>query len=220
MAIGDRLPAGWCRRALAVDRHAEGTTVGVMVRLDTISTRTGDGGETGLCDGSRLAKDHALIQAIGAVDEANAVLGLVRLEQLPADIAAALPQVQNDLFDLGSDLATPPGTALEARIPRVLASQVERLDRWLAAGIGGLTPALSFVLPAGSRAATMLHLARTVVRRGERDVVAAMHALPGRSFNPELMRYLNRLSDLCFVWSRLCNEGGRADVLWVPGAGR
>jgi len=191
-----------------------------MVRLDVIATRTGDAGTTGLADGTRLAKDHALINAIGAVDEANCVLGLVRLEALPEAIAVALPQLQNDLFDLGADLGTPPGTPFEARIPRLVAAQVARLDAWLAEVVANLVPATSFVLPAGSRAATVLHLARTVVRRAEREVVAAIHAEGGRSFNPELVRYLNRLSDLCFAWSRQCNQGGAADVLWVPGAGR
>jgi cob(I)alamin adenosyltransferase len=219
-AIVDRPSGAGCRTALAVARGAKGASVEIMVRLDAISTRTGDDGTTGLCDGSRLDKDHALIHAIGAVDEANCILGLVRLERLPPEIAAALPQVQNDLFDLGSDLATPPGTPLEARIPRIQAAQVERLDRALAGAVGVLAPAASFVLPAGSRAATILHVARTVVRRAERDVIAAGHALPQRHFNPELVRYLNRLSDLCFAWSRQCNDQGRADVLWVPGAGR
>lgn len=191
-----------------------------MVRLDAIATRTGDAGTTGLADGTRLAKDHALIAAIGAVDEANSVLGMVRLEALPEAIALALPQLQNDLFDLGADLGTPPGTPFEARIPRLVAAQVARLDAWLAAAVATLAPATSFVLPAGSRAATMLHLARTVVRRAEREVVAAINGQSGRSFNPELVRYLNRLSDLCFAWSRQCNQGGAADVLWVPGAGR
>jgi cob(I)alamin adenosyltransferase len=191
-----------------------------MVRLDVIATRTGDAGTTGLADGSRLAKDHALINAIGAVDEANCVLGMVRLEALPEAIALALPQLQNDLFDLGADLGTPPGTPFEARIPRLVAAQVARLDAWLAGVVATLAPATSFVLPAGSRAATVLHLARTVVRRAEREVVAAIHHDSGRSFNPELVRYLNRLSDLCFAWSRQCNQGGAADVLWVPGAGR
>ncbi len=191
-----------------------------MVKLDVIATRTGDAGTTGLADGTRLAKDHALITAIGAVDEANSVLGMVRLEDLPEAIALALPQLQNDLFDLGADLGTPPGTPFEARIPRLVATQVARLDAWLAAAVATLAPATSFVLPAGSRAATMLHLARTVVRRAEREVVAAIHCESARSFNPELVRYLNRLSDLCFAWSRQCNQGGAADVLWVPGAGR
>jgi cob(I)alamin adenosyltransferase len=191
-----------------------------MVRLDVIATRTGDAGTTGLADGTRRAKDDALISAIGTVDEANSVLGMVRLEALPEALALALPQLQNDLFDLGADLGTPPGTPFEARIPRLVPAQVARLDAWLAGVVSTLAPATSFVLPAGSRAATMLHLARTVVRRAEREVVAAIHADPGRSFNPELVRYLNRLSDLCFAWSRLCNQGGAADVLWVPGAGR
>ena len=191
-----------------------------MVRIDRIATRTGDDGTTGLADGSRLAKDHPLIAVVGSVDEANCVLGLVRLEPLAAAIAAEIPRVQNDLFDLGADLATPPGTQWEAKIPRVVATQVARLDAALSDCAAAVAPLTSFVLPAGSRAATHLHLARTVVRRAERELVAAMHALPQRTFNPECLRYLNRLSDLCFAWARWSNDGGRADVLWQPGGNR
>ncbi len=191
-----------------------------MVRLDRITTRGGDGGSTGLADGTRLPKHHPLIQAIGAVDEANSVLGVVRLEALPPPVAAALPAIQNDLFDLGADLATPPGSAWEDKVPRLTAAYAQRLDALLAEANHGIAPLTSFVLPAGSRASAFLHLARTVVRRAERDLSAAIHADPGRAFNPELLRYLNRLSDLCFVWARLGNDGGRGDVLWVPGGGR
>jgi cob(I)alamin adenosyltransferase len=191
-----------------------------MVRLDRIATRTGDDGTTGLADGTRLAKDHPLIAVVGSVDEANCVLGLVRLETLAPVIAGELPRVQNDLFDLGADLATPPGTPYEDRIPRVVAAQVARLDAALAECAAAVAPLTSFVLPAGSRAATHLHLARTVVRRAERELVAAMHALPQRAFNPHCLHYLNRLSDLCFAWARWSNEGGRSDVLWRPGGNR
>ncbi len=191
-----------------------------MVRLDRISTRTGDGGETGLGDGTRLAKDHALIAALGAVDEANSLLGVVRLEALAATVAAELPRIQNDLFDLGADLAMPPGTQWEDKVPRIAAAQVARLDAALQEANAGLAPLTSFVLPAGSRAAAHLHLVRCVVRRAERDLVAARRALPERVFNPECLRYLNRLSDLCFVWARQANDGGRADVLWRPGGGQ
>jgi cob(I)alamin adenosyltransferase len=188
-----------------------------MVRLDRITTRGGDDGTTGLGDGSRLPKHHPLIAAIGAVDEANSVLGMVRLEQLPESIAGELPRIQNDLFDLGSDLACPPGMAHEAKIPRISPAQVARLDVVLELANAGVAPLRSFVLPGGTRAATHLHLARTVVRRAERDLSAAIAALPQRCFNPELMRFLNRLSDLLFVWSRVAN--GAHEVLWVPGRG-
>jgi cob(I)alamin adenosyltransferase len=192
----------------------------MAIRLDRITTRTGDDGTTGLADGTRLPKDHPLIAAIGAVDEANATLGLVRLEPLPPTIAAELASVQNDLFDLGSDLAVPPGGPHEDKIKRVSAAQVARLETAAAAANAGLAPLKSFVLPAGTRAATLLHVARTVVRRAERDLIAARRALPERPWNPELLRYLNRLSDLCFIWSRRCNADAGGDVLWEPGKNR
>ncbi len=187
-----------------------------MVRLDRITTRTGDAGTTGLGDGRRVAKDHPRIHAIGAVDEANSMLGMVRLETMPADIAGFLPTVQNDLFDLGADLAMPPGTPHEAHVPRIGAHHLARLDAELERINARLAPLRSFVLPGGSRAATILHLTRTVVRRAERDLVALMHAEP--AVNPEALRYLNRLGDLCFVWARACNRDGADDVAWVPGA--
>jgi cob(I)alamin adenosyltransferase len=190
-------------------------TVRTMVRLDRITTRTGDDGTTGLGDGSRLPKHHPLIAAIGVVDEANSLLGVVRLESLPAAIGAALPRIQNDLFDLGSDLACPPGMPHEDKVPRVTAAHVARLDALLVEANAGVAPLKSFVLPGGTRAAAHLHLARTVVRRAERDLNAAIAGLPTRVFNPELIRYLNRLSDLLFVWARLAN--GEHEVLWVPG---
>jgi cob(I)alamin adenosyltransferase len=192
----------------------------MAVRLDRITTRTGDDGTTGLSDGSRLPKDHALIAAIGAVDEANSVLGLVRQQRLPDAIAAEVARVQNDLFDLGSDLATPPGGRYEDKIQRISAVQVARLEVAAAAANDGLAPLRSFVLPGGSPAAAWLHLARTIVRRAERDVVAAKSALPQRAFNPEIVRYLNRLSDICFIWSRRCNVDQGGDVQWVPGMNR
>jgi cob(I)alamin adenosyltransferase len=184
-----------------------------MVTLNQIITRTGDQGTTGLGDGSRIAKDHPLIAVIGSVDEANSLLGVVRLDAPLAE----LPQVQNDLFDLGADLATPPGSPWEAKIPRITDAQVARLEAWATAANAGLAPLTSFVLPAGSRASAWLHLARTVVRRAERDLVAAQHADPARAWNPNCLRYLNRLSDLCFIWARKENDGGKAEVLWMPG---
>jgi cob(I)alamin adenosyltransferase len=186
-----------------------------MVTLNRITTRTGDDGTTGLSDGSRLPKDHPLIQAIGSVDEANSVFGLLTLEQAPPAINSAIPLIQNDLFDLGADLATPPGGPYETKIPRIQPAQVAHLESWAAAANADLPPLKSFILPGGSRAATWLHLARTVVRRAERDVIHAEHADAARAWNPHVRHYLNRLSDLCFVWSRVANAG--QDVLWQPG---
>ena len=191
-----------------------------MVTLNRITTRTGDQGTTGLTDGSRVSKDHPLIVVIGSIDEANSLLGVVRLEHLHETIATALPTVQNDLFDLGGDLATTPGGQWEDKIPRITDSQIERLETWATAANAGIAPLTSFVLPGGSRAAAWLHLARTVVRRAERELVAAQHADSTRTWNPNCLRYVNRLSDLCFIWSRLANDSGKADVLWVPGRGR
>lgn len=186
-----------------------------MVRLDRITTRTGDSGTTGLGNGQRVAKDHPRIHVIGAVDEANSVFGLVRLEDVPAGVAAILPGIQNDLFDLGADLAMPPGSPHEAHVPRIADAHLARLDAELERVNALLTPLTSFVLPGGSRAAALLHLARTVVRRAERDLVAFMHV--DATVNPGALRYLNRLSDLCFVWARACNRNGADDVAWVPG---
>jgi cob(I)alamin adenosyltransferase len=188
-----------------------------MVHLDRITTRGGDTGTTALGDGSRLPKHHPLIVAIGGVDEANSILGVVRLESFPETVQSALTRIQNDLFDLGSDLACPPGMKWEDKIPRIKAEQVMRLDSELVTANANVAPLTSFVLPAGTRAATWLHVARTVVRRAERDVSAAIAAVPERTFNPELVRYLNRLSDLLFVWARQAN--GADDILWVPGGG-
>ncbi len=191
-----------------------------MIRLDRITTRTGDGGQTGLADGSRVAKHHPLIIAIGTVDEANSLIGVCRTQPLPDDIAAILPSVQNDLFDLGADLAVPPDGQYEAHIKRVNDAQVQRLEDLVAESAAKVPPMTTFVLPAGSAGASWLHLARTVVRRAERDLSAAIAADPARVWNPNLIRYLNRLSDCCFVWARRANDDGRSDVPWVPGANR
>lgn len=191
-----------------------------MVRLDRITTRSGDAGTTGLADGTRVPKHSPLIGAIGAVDEANSLLGLVRQQPLPADVAEALPAVQNDLFDLGSDLAVPPGGPHEEHIKRISDAQVARLEALVEASTARLAPLTSFVLPGGSPGAAWLHLARTVVRRAERDLAAAIAADPARAWNRNLVRYLNRLSDCCFAWARRANDDGRADVAWRPGANR
>jgi cob(I)alamin adenosyltransferase len=191
-----------------------------MISLDRITTRGGDGGQTGLADGTRVAKHHPLIAAIGAVDEANSLLGVCRTFPLPPDVAAALPEVQNDLFDLGGDLAVPPGGPHEAHLKRVSDAQVGRLDALVAASVAKVPPLTSFVLPGGNAGAAWMHVVRTVVRRAERDLSAAIAAEPQRAWNPNLIRYLNRLSDCCFVWSRRANDDGRSDVPWVPGRNR
>ena len=189
-----------------------------MIRLDRLVTRTGDNGSTGLADGSRVAKHHPLIAAIGAVDEANSVLGLAATCALPADVAAALPTVQNDLFDLGADLAVPRGGPYEDKLRRMSDAHIVRLEGLIAASVERVPPLTSFVLPGGSPGAAWLHLARTVVRRAERELSAAIAQDPGRRFNPDILRYLNRLSDACFVWARRANDDGKAEVVWVPGA--
>ena len=186
-----------------------------MVKLDVITTRGGDGGETSLGDGARVRKDALRVEAYGTVDEANATIGLLRLHL--ADDAAAdamLARVQNDLFDLGADLCVP-GEGGERL--RVTDAQCLRLEAELAEMNALIPPLRSFVLPGGSPAAAYAHLARTVVRRAERRVVtlAAEEAV-----NPAVVRYLNRLSDHLFVLSRRLNGNGARDVTWVPGGGR
>jgi len=185
-----------------------------MVKLNKIYTRTGDTGDTALVSGPRRAKHDLRIEAYGTVDEANAVIGLARLEA-DAKTDAILVRIQNDLFDLGADLATPEdegGNAL-----RIAAAQVERLEKEIDAVNGKLAPLNSFVLPGGTPAAAQLHLARTIVRRAERRMTALAHAEP---VNAEAIKYVNRLSDLLFVLARHCNGDGAKDVLWVPGANR
>jgi cob(I)alamin adenosyltransferase len=182
-----------------------------LVKLDIIATRGGDGGETSLGDGSRVRKDTLRIEAIGAVDEANAALGLLRL-QCEGEADAMLARIQNDLFDLGADLCVP-GTGGERL--RMADSQSARLEAELAALNAGLPPLTSFVLPGGTPAAAHAHLARTLARRAERATVALAAA---EAVNPAALRYLNRLSDHLFVLSRALNAG--ADILWVPGASR
>ena len=190
-----------------------------MVVLSRIYTRTGDGGETGLGDGTRVPKHAPRVAAYGTVDEVNATLGLARLHA-EGSITEAIARVQNDLFDLGADLCTPDfendAAAPHPRL-RIVAAQVRRLEVEIDAMNAGLTPLRSFVLPGGTALAAHLHLARTVCRRAERLAVE----LAGReAVNPEAVRYLNRLSDWLFVAGRVANDGGRADVLWVPGANR
>lgn len=188
-----------------------------MVRLTRIYTRTGDKGQTSLGDGSRVAKHALRVEAYGTVDEANAVLGIARLAA-PATADAMLARIQNELFDLGADLCTPqadgeaPGRAL-----RVTEAQVERLEAEIDAMNGDLAPLSSFILPGGTAVSAQLHLARTVVRRAERLITALSET---EAVNPQAIAYANRLSDHLFVAARWLNDGGKADVLWIPGAGR
>ena len=185
-----------------------------MVYLSRIYTKSGDQGETGLGDGSRVPKDHPRVVAYGRVDELNAVLGLV-LAQDPQTVEAELLRgIQNDLFDVGADLCVPeeegekPGQRL-----RIRPEQVTRLEAAIDRLNVGLEPLSSFVLPGGTPAAAWCHVARTVCRSAERDVVTLMSKEP---VNPQVLIYLNRLSDLLFVLARVCNKD-QGDVLWQPG---
>ncbi len=186
-----------------------------MVRIDRVVTRGGDGGETSLGDGTRVAKDAIRVEAYGAVDEANAAIGVLRLH-LGGDAAAdaMLGRIQNDLFDVGADLCVP-GTAGERL--RLTDTPSLRLDREVAEMNEAIPPLTSFILPGGTAGATHAHVARVTVRRAERRVVAL-----GReeTVNPAVVRYLNRLSDHLFVLGRRLNGNGADDVLWVPGANR
>ncbi|MFL6742692.1 MAG: cob(I)yrinic acid a,c-diamide adenosyltransferase [Sphingomicrobium sp.] len=183
-----------------------------MVRLNRIYTRTGDDGSSGLVDGSRVSKAGPRMTAIGEVDEANAAIGLAIAALVPGDLTEHLLNIQNDLFDLGADVATPGEIGL-----RIVASQVERLEHAIDAMNGELEPLRSFILPGGSQAVAALHLARTVVRRAERAAVALNQSEP---LNPHLLAYLNRLSDLLFVTARYVAAKEGVDILWKPGATR
>jgi cob(I)alamin adenosyltransferase len=187
-----------------------------MVRLDRIYTGGGDAGETSLAGGGRVAKQSPRMHAIGDVDEANAAIGLARAAMQPDDPTdGVLAAAQNDLFDLGADLALPGAEPVEGRL-RIVQAQVDRLEAQIDAANEALAPLTSFVLPGGTDAAARLHLARTVARRAERAAWALAEAEPGR-VNPLALVYLNRLSDLLFVLARRANDDGRADVLWQPG---
>ncbi len=187
-----------------------------MVKLTKIYTRTGDGGTTGLVDGSRVSKADPRMAAIGDVDEANSAIG-VAISALGDDpLAEALLRVQNDLFDLGADIATPGADFAPTDMTlRIVAAQPERLEREIDGMNDALDPLRSFVLPSGTAGAAALHLARAIVRRAERSAVAVEPAL-----NPQALTYLNRLSDFLFVAARFVNKRAQGDVLWVPGAAR
>jgi cob(I)alamin adenosyltransferase len=183
-----------------------------MVRIDRVVTRGGDGGETSLGDGQRVRKDSALIEAMGAVDEANAAIGLLRTRT--RDLVAEdlmLARIQNDLFDLGADLCVPDGGGDRLRLN---AAPLERLDSEIATMNAALPPLTSFILPGGTDAAAYAHLARVTIRQAERRVVRVA------DLNPLIQRYLNRLSDHLFVLARVLNQSSASDVLWVPGANR
>jgi cob(I)alamin adenosyltransferase len=193
-----------------------------MVVLNRIYTKTGDDGTTGLVGGERRPKYDLRIEAVGSVEEANAAIGLARahIEGGDGEIDALLARVQNDLFDLGSDLATPAGSERAGREAlRIAASQVERLEAEIDRFTAELEPLRSFVLPGGNRAAAALHLARTIARRAER-LMWALAAREPDSVGPEALKYANRLSDLLFVACRWLNGRGAGDVLWVPGQNR
>lgn len=190
-----------------------------MVVLNRIYTRTGDRGETALGDGTRVAKHAARVEAYGTVDEANAVIGLARLHAA-GEMDAALARIQNDLFDLGADLAVPDtGEPLGYEPLRIVAAQVARVEQDIDALNANLQPLRSFVLPGGSPAAAALHVARTVARRAERLMVELAQK-PGEHVNPEGLKYVNRVSDFLFVAARAVNDNGKRDVLWVPGKNR
>lgn len=190
-----------------------------MVILNRIYTRTGDDGTTALGSGERRPKYDLRVSAYGTVDETNAVIGVARLHLDQAEaIDAMLGRVQNDLFDLGADLAVPQREGKAERL-RVLATQVERLERDIDALNADLAPLSSFILPGGTPAAAHLHLARTVCRRAERMVVE-LASRPDEPVSDAAVQYLNRLSDFLFVSARAVNVNGAGDVLWVPGQNR
>lgn len=193
-----------------------------MVKLNKIYTRTGDDGTTGLAAGARRLKHDRRVAAYGTVDEANSAIGVARLHTaaLHPGIDAMLFRMQNDLFDLGADLATPEtGEPLGYEPLRILASQVARIEADIDQLNADLQPLRSFVLPGGSAASAYLHLARTVVRRAER-ITVELAGTAGEAVNPEAVKYLNRASDFLFVAARVVNDNGAADVLWVPGKNR
>lgn len=194
-----------------------------MVKLNKIYTRTGDDGTTGLVDGSRAAKHSLRLTAIGEVDEANSAIGVAAAAMAQDSLAAVLFRIQNDLFDLGADLATPLGALGGAdfepsdMVLRIVPSQTQWLEQQIDELNERLEPLTSFILPGGTIAAAQTHLARAIVRRAERAVTALAEAEP---VNPAASAYINRLSDYLFVLARVLNDNGRADIKWIPGASR
>ena len=193
-----------------------------MVKLNKIYTRTGDDGTTGLVDGSRVSKTASRLHAIGEVDETNSALG-VAIQSLAADegnspLVIELRRIQNDLFDLGADIATPGESFVPSPMElRVVASQVEWLEAAIDSANAQLPPLTSFILPGGSVPAAYMHMARVTARRAERALVAASLDV---AINPQALNYLNRLSDYLFTLCRLINASRGGDILWVPGASR
>jgi cob(I)alamin adenosyltransferase len=185
-----------------------------LVKLNKIYTRTGDSGSAGLVDGSRVSKSSLRMTAIGDVDEANAAIGLAIANLASGALAERLLRIQNDLFDLGADVATP--GKIDGAL-RIVSTQVERLEQEIDEMNASLEPLTSFILPGGSVAVAALHLARTVVRRAERAAVALNES---EMLNPQLLAYLNRLSDLLFVAARSIARTEGGDVLWQPGGTR
>jgi cob(I)alamin adenosyltransferase len=204
---------GRCRIAISL---------AIVVKLNKIYTRTGDDGTTGLVDGSRVSKTASRLHAIGEIDETNSALG-VAIQSLVAEegetlLVRELRRIQNDLFDLGADVATP-GESFEpsAMELRIVASQVEWLEAAIDNAIAQLPPLTSFILPGGSLPAAQMHMARAITRRAERALVAASLDV---AINPQALHYLNRLSDYLFTLSRLINATRGGDILWIPGASR
>ncbi len=186
-----------------------------MVKLNKIYTRTGDDGTTALVDGSRRPKHDDRIAAYGAVDEANAALGLAQLHS-EGDMQALLTRLQNDLFDLGADLATPEEATPKFEPLRISENQVARLEQEIDHLNAELAPLNSFILPGGSACAAYLHLARATLRRAERHISALIHEA-GEPVNPHALQFTNRASDLLFVAARTANAKGENDILWVAG---
>lgn len=186
-----------------------------MVRIDRVVTRGGDSGETSLGDGTRVPKHALRVEAFGSVDEASAAIGVLRVQvRDDAEADAMLARIQNDLFDVGADLCVPGEAGARLRLTDVPGA---RLEQEIAAMNASLPPLASFILPGGTAAAAQAHMARTLVRRAERQVTALAAAEP---VNPAVVRFLNRLSDHLFVLGRRLNDNGAQDVLWVPGANR
>jgi cob(I)alamin adenosyltransferase len=192
-----------------------------MVKLNKIYTKTGDAGTTGLGTGKRVRKDDQRIAAYGTVDETNAAIGMVRIHLAGHQgLDAKLGRIQNDLFDLGADLCVPDSGEKPAFEPlRVTADQVQRLEDEIDEMNAELKPLKSFVLPGGSPASAALHVARTVCRRAEREMVALV-AIEGEPVSEAALKYVNRLSDFLFVAGRYVNDRGKSDILWVPGQNR
>ncbi|GHC76258.1 cob(I)yrinic acid a,c-diamide adenosyltransferase [Limoniibacter endophyticus] len=193
-----------------------------MVKLNKIYTRTGDAGTSGLATGPRRKKSDLRFAAMGDVDETNAIIGVARLQTDVAgtDLDAMLSRIQNDLFDLGADIATPDTEEELGYEPlRIVPAQVERIEQDIDALNGSLEPLRSFILPGGAPGSAHLHHARTVARRAERTLVE-LSENPREHISAPSLHYINRLSDFLFVAARILNDGGKADVLWVPGKNR